>query len=224
MRDREGKAILRHWPDSTRLFNLPSGARFLKAFPPGRLVSFIVFGANSPVTEADGAYVDVHRPLTPEVLPSADVLFIEICGSGLTNLRDKRSRYLPVHEARGLAFTKAWFTKPVKRPGAGGQRPAWKAMGLTSAPNKKLYALIRTVRVVYVVPDSLLAKLALFEVPRGHEFFVSDSWFRKSVAAWPSPEPSGGWAGYKHHFPALTNAATKSEAKRFFDLHQHFLA
>jgi hypothetical protein len=224
MRDGEGKALLRHWPDTTTLFKLPSGRRFLKAFPPGRLVTFVVFGTNSPVTEPDGAYFDIHPSSTPGLIPSVDVLFIEICGSGLANLRDKRSRYLPVHEARGIEFTKSWFAKSIKRPGAGGLWPAWKVMGLTSPPAHKLCALIRTVRVVYVVTDAMLAQLTMAEVPRGHEFFVSDSWFRKSVAAWPAAEPGGGWAGYKHKFPALTNAVKKADATRFFDLNQHFLA
>lgn len=224
MNDNEGKAILRHWPTTTALFKLPSSRSFVKAFPPGPIVPFVVFGTASPQTQPDGAYVDVHPPSNSGAVPSADVLFIEICGSGLTNLRDKRRRYLPVHEARGLAFSEKWFNKPIKTSGAAGTKAAWQMMKLTSAPTQTLHALIRTLRVLYVVPDDLLASLAVAEVPRGHEFFVSDTWFRLTVSGWPGLKPAVGWAAYVNANPALTNKVKKANVMRFFDLNQHFLA
>jgi hypothetical protein len=224
MRDSEGKAILRHWPDTTSLFNLPGGKKFIKAFPPSPIASLVTFGTTGPFTEPDGAYISIIPPLSPYDLPSVDALFIEVCGSGLTNLRDKKSRYQPTFESKGIEFTPAWFSKILKQPGNPAGIEAWAALGLKSLPTSRLRALFRIIRVLYVVPDGLLNSITTYEVPKGYEYFTSDTRFRSTVSGWPTGAAvPASWAPYTNPAPAFTNAVTRAKFKNVFNVNQHFV-
>lgn len=222
MNDDEGKAILRRWPDTTSLFRWRGDRRVLKAHPPSPFAQLLTLGSTASSTYADGAYVNLQPPDDEGKSAIADVLFIEVCGSS-QNLSDKRSRYLPTHESRALKLTKNWFEKRIRWSG-GGVIPIHDALGIAS-PDKDTYAPIRALRVLYVIEDNLFLELREGEIPRGYEFFASDSWFRSTVPNWPKDKPDGGWTTYEHTEPAFPTGdnAPRNQARRFFDLNQHFL-
>jgi hypothetical protein len=158
-------------------------------------------------------------------MPFVDVLFIEVCGT-LANFGDKRSRYLPTHETRGITFTRDWFKKEIRWSG-GTTKPIWSYLGLPSTPEEDIHAPIRALRVLYTLTDDDFKRVKDGEVPRGHEFFATDRWLRSTVPDWPEAEPKVGWKAYEHThaaFPLDTGSLVRAQAQRFFDLNQHFLA
>jgi hypothetical protein len=221
--DQEGKAILRRWPDTTALFRWKNDVKVLRAHPPSPLAQLSTFGVNSRKTYSDGAYVNLKLRDDSNAVTFVDVLFIEICGS-LANLGDKRSRYLPTHETRGITFTREWFKKEIRWAG-GATRPIWYYLGMSSIPEEDVHAPIRALRVLYTVTDQTFQQIQDGEVPRGHEFFATDQWLRSTVPAWPDEEPTVGWTAYDHPDSAFPRGSeVRAQARRFFDLHQHFLA
>jgi hypothetical protein len=222
MNDREGKAILRRWPDTTALFRWREGRKLIKAHPPNPQAQYALFGGSGSKTFADGAYISVDE-VNSNRARIADVLFIEICASR-QNFGDKRSRYAPSHEARSICLSANWFRKKIRWPGRGGQTSIFKALGLDSPPTDKVEMLVRALRVLYVLPDNDLDEVMRSEVPRGYEFFATDSWFRNTVPNWPKEEPEKRWGKYAHQESAFPPSSThREQARRFFDLNQHFL-
>jgi hypothetical protein len=221
--DQEGKAILRRWPDTTSLFRWRGDRKVVKAHPPSPLAPLATLGVQSSKTYADGAYVNLQWTGSQRMYATADVLFIEVCGS-LANLGDKRSRYLPRHEARCLTLQKKWFNKSIRWAG-GTERQIFRAIGLSDCPNSDVYALVRALRVLYVLEDNHFGNLIEDEVPRGYEFFASDSWFRSTVPDWPESEPAVGWNNFNPNVAAFPPGpkSPRDMARKFFDLNQHFL-
>jgi len=222
MKDREGKAIMRRWPDSTRLFRWRTERRFIKAHPPAPIALLGTLGMKSLTTHSDGAYVNLQIPRAGSPLFIADVFFIEICATS-QNFSDKRSRYLASHETRSLRLNRQWFAKEIKWPGRGGVTNVWRALRLEKIPKEVVVAPIRGLRVLYVLPDKLYEGVKTSEISRGYEFFASDTWFRESVPRWPRREPRGGWYSYAHRDAALPPVTEHREhVRKFFDLDYFF--
>lgn len=223
MKDSEGKAVLRCWPDTTILFGWRAENKVLKAHPPGALALLSTLGLESSRTQPDGAYVSLRNTTSSGFAFVADAFFIEVCNS-LPNLGDKRSRYLPSHETRCLQLRRTWFSKRVRWGRSKDGKRIWEVLGLEKAPSASIVAPIRALRVLYVLPDKHFATIAESVVPNGFEFFATDSWFKGTVPNWPPKEPRGGWKIYpamKSAFPPRSEH--RAVAGGFFNLDQFFL-
>lgn len=223
MKDSEGKAILRRWPDTTQLFTWSGAKKVLKAHPPGALASLSTLGLKSSETHPDGAYVSLRKAGSPGSVFVADAFFIEVCNS-LPNLGDKRSRYMPSHETRHLNLRKTWFSKHVRWGRSVNGNCIWELLGLENSPSSSIDAPIRALRVLYVLREKDFATVRNSVVPNGFEFFATDVWFRGTVPNWPSREPTVGWRTYQHKSSAFPpDSEHRAAASGFFNLDQFFV-
>ena len=170
--DSEGKALLRRWPERTRLWPPPCGSGYwIRAqpsdhAPPGpKLFSP---GAKLFGTQPDGLWVYFGGS------SFCDVVAVEVCGT-IQNLNDKRSRYIPASHSVVLRCSLAWLTACIRLQ-HGGEHPRWRAVGtFDTVPVEDLSIPVRHLRVLYGLPSSLYHKWCREHTPTGSEFFCPHS-------------------------------------------------
>lgn len=178
--DAQAKKILRsNWPSRpTSLWGGDRGFVWLRAQPVnGREKGPRLRSAGAAVfnTQPDGMWV---RLVPPDF---ADVMVFEVCGSQ-QNFFDKRSRYAPSNTATTLAVARHWLkgTLPIQ---GGGQAVRWESVGyFNSPPVSDLLLPVRTLRVLYFLPEALYARWREACAPGAHEFFAPQSSMRSFTA------------------------------------------
>jgi hypothetical protein len=184
-----GTEILRNnpgWPN--RPTSWPGGKRWLRGRPGAegetRLPSLnrAVTGA---VSEPDGLWIGfVNRP-QDELPVAVDLFAIEICGTD-QNLYDKRSRFLPATSSLTLRVQKSWLDRVVTVQRGATRRRFEAVDSFQTPPGKDLHLPVRSIRVLYVLPNDprhrsarsglCLFHRALISVPlEGHEYLLEQS-------------------------------------------------
>lgn len=171
MTDSQGKAILRNWNPRTRIWPPPDGKGWwLRARPNG-------IGQVGPKLRAPGANLFSVQPdglyLFLGHAEYADAVCIEVCGS-ITNLNDKRSRYVPSSHSLLVDIPRRWLRQNFDLQN-GGVAPAWRASGaFVSEPQADVVRPIRHLRVLYCLPDAHYDDWKNNHTPTGYEFFCRD--------------------------------------------------
>ena len=171
MTDAEGKAILRTWSARTRIWPPPDGTGWwLRARPNAQGMTGAMLrapGANLFSTQPDGLYLYLGHE------EYADVVCIEICSS-MSNLNDKRSRYMPSSHSILVEIPLAWLNHAVVLP-YGGTVPARRASNaLQAAPAQRLIRPVRHLRVLYCIPNDKYDDWKANHPPTGYEYFCRD--------------------------------------------------
>jgi hypothetical protein len=167
--------ILKSWPTRTQKFTgTVRPGYWVKVRPSRSGPQLRQAGCLALKTQPDGAYAYVG-----DAGAWVDLIAIEVCGT-VQNLHDKRSRYMATTSARLLQFKDLWLaSKLPKTKGRG-----WESFG-TLLHNPGAIAIpVRFLRVLYVIPDSILEIWSQNHIPGGHEYFIKDSSFPNF---WPSP-------------------------------------
>lgn len=178
--DGEAKAVLRQWPERTKLWPPPDGRGFwIRGQPrsgerPGpRLTSP---GAKLFATQPDGLWVHFSGSAF------CDVVAVEVCGT-IQNLNDKRSRYVPSTHSLVLNCSREWLVEEITVQ-KGGKRARWMACAsIDDEPVVNLSLPVRHLRVLYGIPNALYDKWCGEHVPTGYEYFAPHS----SLSTYNSP-------------------------------------
>lgn len=170
--DAEGKAILKKWPNRTKLWPPPQGQGYwLKCQPKAGFATgpkLTSPGASLFSTQPDGLWVHFSG------LTSCDVVAIEVCGS-TQNLNDKRSRYFPASHSVVLICKRAWFLEEI-RVQRGAKKERWRAATtISEVPDSDVSIPIRHLRVLYALPNKLYHDWCPHHVPTGYELFCPHS-------------------------------------------------
>lgn len=171
MTDAQGKTILRSWSPRTRIWPPPSGnGWWLRARPngPGQVGPQLrAPGADLFSTQPDGLYLFLGHA------EYADAVCIEVCSS-ITNLNDKRSRYVPSSHSLLVEIPRRWLRQDFGLQ-RGGVAPAWRASRAFAAePQADVVRPIRHLRVLYCLPDAQYDDWKANHTPTGYEFFCHD--------------------------------------------------
>jgi hypothetical protein len=175
--DAEGKEILRKWPEKTNAWG-NSDTKFIRAQPksnqksaPGpRIISpgLVLFK-----TQPDGMYVKFNN------LEYCDLICIEICGT-ISNLNDKRSRYILSSRSLILECSKKWLYEEISTSG-NGTESRLKNQGIEENQISHLNYFdnidipIRFLRVLYSIPNKNYNEWIEFHSPSGYEYFCRHS-------------------------------------------------
>lgn len=176
LKDSEAKAILRDWPMQTELWS-PSfpGSAWVRAQPvetrarvTGPRIREV--GSDAFRVQPDGLWACFSG------VTCVDLMVVEACGS-ITNLNDKRSRYMPSGTARVLSVSEAWASELV-RGGRGHRNPvSRRTLARTLGPLSpgETDIPIRQLRVLFALPDDEYRKWTAQLTPHAHEYFVRHS-------------------------------------------------
>jgi hypothetical protein len=97
-----------------------------------------------------------------------DVLAVECCRS-IQNFNDKRSRYVPALHSYVVDIHRAWLQERTSARNTGRR---WELAGLTSEPANDKKVPVRTLRVLFALPDDDYAKWSNDQVPAAYEYLM----------------------------------------------------
>lgn len=171
--DGEAKAILLKWPQRTAaLWERPDDRGYWLRCQPGD------GNATGPRLSAAGTSIYQVQPdglwAYFSGLETCDVVAVECCGT-IQNLNDKRVRYVPTLQAVGLSCKAAWFRSTIQVHG-GGQRTRWEATDtIGNEPEADTRIPVRSLRVLYALPNQVYFDWTREHVPTGYEYFCPHS-------------------------------------------------
>ena len=150
--DAEAKALLLKWPTRTKIWPPPDGKGFWLQGQPKDLTEagprISSPGARLFNTQPDGLWVYFGAEAG-----YCDLVAIEVCGT-IQNLNDIRSRYFPASHSLVLKCSAAWLKEKISVQ-KGGKKTRWKATITLKAPKEDYAIPIRSLRVLYAIPNAL---------------------------------------------------------------------
>ena len=101
--------------------------------------------------------------------PYVDILAVDACGT-LSNLLDKRSRFVPSTHSLQAVCPVRWLLAPIT---PGELTPRWRATGLLlQEPVVPLVLPVRSWRVLYGLKQQHYQGFVRHQLPHAHEYFV----------------------------------------------------
>lgn len=158
--DSEAKVILTAWPLRPRDDFFPGGP-WLRAQPKdgattGPRLLRPATDDFSARTQPDGLWLAFNAPPGGGPPVAVSTFVVEVCRT-MQNLNDKRSRFASAHAALLVEVPAAWLQRSV--PVQGGATPSrYGLAGFAVPPTDDLYLPVRSVRVLYALPNDVRAK------------------------------------------------------------------
>ncbi len=172
--DRQGKDLVRKWPlRPAELWQLPYGeASWFRALPKPDNSSVACPRLSPPraeqlLTNPDGMWLNLAQP------GLADVFCIDVCGS-LSNLNDKRARFLVVASSLVVRIKQDWLLEEIPTKG-GGKKARYQILGCKKPTYKQWNLPVRHLRVLFALSNEHYRIFGRNGVAAGHEYFCAHS-------------------------------------------------